>query len=128
MGAQYFSWVRGNRLLVRGERGEIEGDTVRWLHDFRTPIALRLAASRHWLFAATSKGCITVATLPGPNGSIATRSFPVASPMTRWRWPIVCNAWQTYVAGGAEFYGLADAAHDHYLNLLMGQAAESGKL
>jgi hypothetical protein len=30
---QYFSWIRGPRFLVRGERGEIHGLDVRWLAD-----------------------------------------------------------------------------------------------
>ncbi|MBN8218906.1 MAG: Gfo/Idh/MocA family oxidoreductase, partial [Spirochaetes bacterium] len=37
-GDQYFSWIRSHRLLVRGDRGEISGDTVRSLADFRTPV------------------------------------------------------------------------------------------
>ena len=37
-GEQYFSWVRNNRVLVRGERGEIVNDRVAYLKDFRTPL------------------------------------------------------------------------------------------
>ena len=37
-GDQYFSWIRAPRVLVRGERGEINGTTVRRLLDARTPV------------------------------------------------------------------------------------------
>ena len=41
-GDQYFSWIRSPRLLIRGERGEINGTQVRYLADYRTPIVLEL--------------------------------------------------------------------------------------
>ena len=41
-GDQYFSWIRSPRVLVRGERGEINNRTVRYLQDFRTPIEATL--------------------------------------------------------------------------------------
>ena len=34
---QYFSWVRSNRVLVRGERGEIHDTTVRYLREDGSP-------------------------------------------------------------------------------------------
>jgi predicted dehydrogenase len=34
----YFSWIRTRELLIRGTRGEIRGDQLRYLQDFRTPI------------------------------------------------------------------------------------------
>ena len=40
--AQYFSWIRSPRLLVRGEHGEINNNEVRYLLDFKSPITLDL--------------------------------------------------------------------------------------
>ena len=37
-GDQYFSWVRGQRLLVRGERGEINNHEASYLVDYATPM------------------------------------------------------------------------------------------
>ena len=34
---------------------------------------------------------------------------------------------QTYVESGAEFYSVAEACHDRYLDLLIGQAVDTGK-
>ncbi|MCJ7736591.1 MAG: Gfo/Idh/MocA family oxidoreductase, partial [Anaerolineae bacterium] len=41
-GDQYFSWIRRQRVLVRGERGEITNREVRYLKDFSTPVELEL--------------------------------------------------------------------------------------
>lgn len=125
-GAQYFSWVRGNRLLVRGERGEIEGNTLRWLEDFRTPITVQL--QRHdtgfsgnlegMYHRGYTAGAEWVYRNPFVPGRLTDDEVAVADCLQRMA---------EYVNGGPEFYGLADAAHDHYLSLLMGQAAESGQ-
>ena len=126
MGAQYFSWIRGNRLLVRGERGEIDGETVRWLHDFHTPISLRL--QRHDTgFSGNLEGMYHRGYTAGAEwlyhnpfipGRLSDDEIAIADCLQRMA---------DYVAGGNEFYGLSDAAHDHYLNLLVGQAVENGQ-
>jgi len=38
---QYFSWIRSKRLLVRGDRGELNGLEAGYLKDFQTPIRVR---------------------------------------------------------------------------------------
>ncbi|MEO8396802.1 MAG: Gfo/Idh/MocA family oxidoreductase, partial [Chloroflexota bacterium] len=42
---QYFSFIRRQRLLVRGERGEIVDESATYLADYRTPI--RVTFERH---------------------------------------------------------------------------------
>src|SRR5262249_39707987 len=44
-GDQYFSLIRGQRLLVRGERGEIVNDSATYLADYRTPV--QVTFTRH---------------------------------------------------------------------------------
>lgn len=39
---QYFSEIRENRMLVRGERGEIDDCYIRYLKDFRTPVVMSM--------------------------------------------------------------------------------------
>ena len=39
---QYRSWIRSLRVLVRGDRGEINNTQVSYLTDFRTPVHLEL--------------------------------------------------------------------------------------
>ena len=46
-GAQYDSWVRQKRLMVRGDRGEIENLSVRALIDHETPVELPLTPHGH---------------------------------------------------------------------------------
>ena len=40
-GEQYFSWICSSRVLVCGERGEIN-NTTKYLKDFKTPIEFEL--------------------------------------------------------------------------------------
>jgi predicted dehydrogenase len=125
-GAQYFSHVRGNRLLVRGERGEIEGDTVRYLKDFRTPIWQTL--QRHdtgysgnlegWHHRGYLLGEQWVYQNPFAPARLSDDEIAVATCLQKMG---------DYVNGGPSFYSLAEASQDHYLNLLMAQAATTGE-
>lgn len=42
---QYFSKIRGSRVLIRGDRGEIENNTVRCLKDYKTPVEYNMTRS-----------------------------------------------------------------------------------
>ena len=124
-GAQYFSYVRGNRLLVRGERGELEGETVRYLQDFRTPIWQTL--QRHdtgysgnlegWHHRGYLLGESWVFQNPFAPARLSDDEIAVATCLQKM---------SEYVNGGPSFYSLAEASQDHYLNLLMDQAATTG--
>lgn len=123
---QYFSWIRGLRLLVRGERGEIDGHVVRWLVDARTPVRLTLerhdtgrdgnleglylegiTAGAEWLY----RNPFAPARLTDDEIAVATclAGMPAA------------------IAGGPAVCSLADAAQDRYLDLLTAQAVETGQ-
>lgn len=122
---QYFSWIRGLRLLVRGERGEIDGNDVRWLTDHRTPAHVRLerhdtghdgnleglyldgiTAGAEWLY----RNPFGTARLTDDELAVATclAGMPAA------------------IDGGPDVCSLADAVHDRCLDLLVEQAIESG--
>jgi predicted dehydrogenase len=122
---QYFSWIRGLRLLVRGERGEIDGHVVRWLADARTPI--RLALERHdtghdgnleglYLEGITA-GAEWLYRNPFAPARLTDDEIAVAT----------CLAGMpAAIAGGPAVCSLADAVHDRYLDLLVAEAVESG--
>ena len=120
-GDQYFGWIRNNRLLIRGERGEIANDTVSYLKDFRTPMTADLRrvvtgangdldgfylkgiqAGGEWVY----RNAFAPASLSDDELAIATCLVSM----------------DEYVRTGREFYPLAEACQDHYLNLLCQQA------
>jgi predicted dehydrogenase len=122
---QYFSWIRGLRLLVRGERGEIDGTVVRWLADARTP--LRVSLERHdtghdgnlegHYLAGITAGAEWLYRNPFAPARLTDDEIAVAT----------CLAGMpAAVAGGPDVCSLADAVQDRYLDILVAQAAETG--
>jgi hypothetical protein len=122
---QYFSWVRSERVLVRGERGEIINDRVHYLKDFQTPIVLtmerRLAGLDGNLEGSFFKGIQLgdewIHRNPFAPASLTGDEIAIASCLDRM---------DEYVRTGRDFYPLAEASQDHYLNLLYQQAIEGG--
>jgi len=125
-GDQYFSYVRGPRLLVRGERGEIDGETVRFLLSAdvgvnvpmrREDIGLRgnLEGYSH---RGYTLGSDYVYQNPFPTGRLADDEIAIAT---------VLEGMARYANGGKAVYGLADAAQDRYLDICMEEAVRTGK-
>jgi predicted dehydrogenase len=125
-GDQYFSWIRRERVLVRGERGEIVNQEVAYLKDYLTPI--RLTFVRH---AAGAEGNLEGNYLKGIQlGDEWVYVNPFApAPLTDEEIAVAscleCMA--AYVVTGEPFYPLAEASQDHYLSLMCAQAAEEGQ-
>lgn len=126
VGSMYHSYIRSHRVLVRGTRGEINGNRVRYLEDFRTPIDLQLRRvdmgqtgnlDGHW-----HKGV-----LAGEHWAYVN-PFPFARLMDDEIAIAAClEGMAEYVHGGPEIYPLAEACQDHYLSVLMNKAAETGQ-
>ena len=120
-GEQYFSWVRSQRLLVRGEKGEINNLDATYLADFKTPVPLRFerqdAGHGGNLEGHHLKGYVAGGEWWYRNPFAPARLFDdeiaVASCL---------EAMGTYVRTGRGFYGLAEACQDHYLALLIEQS------
>ena len=123
---QYFSWVRGQRLLVRGERGEIIDDKAAYLQDFRTPI--QITFSRH---SAGPEGNLEGNYLKGIQAGeqwwyrnptlpaeLSDDEIAVADLLLRMA---------DYAHGGDSVYSLAEACQDRYLDILAARAAETGQ-
>jgi predicted dehydrogenase len=125
-GDQYFSWIRSPRVLVRGDRGEINNTQVRYLKDFRTPITFDLlrqdAGEDGNLEGYYHKGILAGAEWAYQNpfapGRLTDDEIAVATCLEKMA---------AYVAGGPAFYSLAEASQDHYLALLIDKAAASGE-
>lgn len=123
---QYFSWIRANRLLVRGERGEINDLDVRYLADHRTPVSTslrRVAAGEGgnlegFFLRGILAGTEWVFTNDFVPGRLSDDELAIAECLVRMG---------KHVQGGPDLYSLAEASQDHYLSLLMQEAAATGE-
>ena len=123
---QYRSWIRGQRVCIRGERGEVIDDRVTYLKDAVTPIESRLV--RHDA---------------GRNGNLEGLHLKAIQFQDNWvyRNPVLparlsdeeiavatCLLdMQRFVENGVSFYSLEEASQDQYLALACTQAIESGE-
>ena len=125
-GEQYFNWVRNNRVLVRGERGEITNDKVVYLQDFRTPIYLGLL--RHSTGGPGNlEGNYLKGIQLGENMVYANPLAPAALSDDEIAIGDMMLRMAQYVRGSETApYPLAEACQDHYLGLMCEQALKSG--
>lgn len=125
-GDQYFSWIRSQRVLIRGDRGEIINETMTYLQNYLTPIETPLirkdAGANGNLEGYYHKGILAGESWAYRNPLAPARltddEIAVATCLLRM---------DEYVRTGKPFYSLADASQDHYLNLLIQEAAASGE-
>jgi hypothetical protein len=122
---QYFSWIRSHRVLVRGDRGEINNLDVRYLIDFATPIEMQLkrvdAGQTGNLEGYHHKGYTAGGTWWYQNSFAPARlsddEIAIATCL---------DSMARYLETGNSFYGLAEASQDHYLGILIDRAAKTG--
>lgn len=123
---QYFSWIRANRLLVRGERGEIHDTEVRFLKDFRTPMrhSIRRVSTGE---GGNLEGQFLRGLIAGDEwvylnefapGRMSDDEIAIATCLARMA---------EHVDGGPSMYSLAEASQDHYLALMVKRAVETGQ-
>ena len=123
---QHRSYVRSDRVLVRGERGEINQMRVRHVMDFRTPMEFdlqRLEAGQNGnMEGYYHKGIVGGGKWwyenPFAPVRMADDELAVATSMAKMA---------EYARGGDNFYSLAEASHDQYLSLMMEQAVLRGQ-
>ena len=126
VGDQYFSWIRQNRILVRGECGEIVNEQVAWLKDFDTPLysELRRIDTGHGgnLEGFYLKGIMGdgewLYRNPFTPARLTEDEIAIAESLARMG---------QYVQGGPSFYSLAEGSQDHYLSMLITEAAATGE-
>jgi predicted dehydrogenase len=121
---QYRSWIRSLRVLVRGDRGEINNTQVSYLADFRTPVYLQLlrqdAGENGNLEGFYHKGFLAgsewVYQNPFAPARLNDDEIAIATCLDKMA---------EYVAGGPDFYSVAEAAQDHYVSLMTQRALTS---
>ena len=124
---QYFSWIRSHRLLVRGERGEINNLDSCYLDDFRTPVRIRFERSdagqagnlEGYYHKGYSAGGQEWYQNPFAHGRLSDEEIAVATCL---------GSMGRYLETGESFYSLAEASQDHYLSLMMDEATRSGRI
>lgn len=123
---QYRSWIRSNRLLVRGDRGEIKDSEIRSLQDFRTPMftGIRRVSTGE---GGNMEGHYLRGLVAGDQWVYRNRFAParlfddeiaVATCLARMK---------EHIDGGPELYSLAEAAQDFYLSQLIRESARTGR-
>lgn len=123
---QYFSWIRSLRTLINGSRGQIDNMSMKYLKDFQTPIDvefLRQDAGDYgnlegWHHKGIIAGDEWVYRNPFIPGRISDDEIAIATCLHKM---------DEYVNGGPGFYGLDEASQDHYLSLIINEAAASGR-
>jgi hypothetical protein len=124
-GDQYFSWIRSPRLLVRGDRGEINNAEVRYLADYQTPVVFTFqrqdAGQDGNLEGYYHKGILGGSSWlyrnPLAPGRLSDDEIAVGTCLLHM---------DRYVSGGPSFYSLPEAAQDHYLGLMIEAALRRG--
>jgi len=125
-GDQYFSWIRSPRVLVRGDRGEINNTRVKYLTDFRTPIDVDLIR-RDAGHAGNLEGYHHQGILAGDAWVYRNPFVPARLADDEIAVATCLAKMGDYVRGGPAFYPVADAAQDRYLDLLIAEAVETGR-
>jgi predicted dehydrogenase len=123
---QYFSWIRAPRMLIRGERGEINNTQIHYLENFQTPISLELQRQNAgengnlegYYLKGIQAGNGWLYQNPFVPGRLSDDEIAIASCLDHMA---------RYVEGGPEFYGLEEAAQDHYLSIMIDQALTTGE-
>ncbi|MBV9672026.1 MAG: Gfo/Idh/MocA family oxidoreductase [Verrucomicrobia bacterium] len=123
---QYFSWIRSPRLLVRGERGEINQSTFRLLKKFNQLFQFDLLR-RDTGQAGNLEGYAHQAIFgageilyqnPFPGMRWSDDEIAVATSLSKMR---------NYLAAGEPFYSAAEGCQDRYLDQLISESVSLGR-
>jgi len=122
---QYFSWIRSPRVMVRGERGEINGEVVRTLEDYRTPQTFALG--RHDTGHRGNLEGFSLRAITGCGREFYRNPFEPA----RWSDDEIAVATSlarmaNYLETGEPCYPAAEGCHDRYLDLLVERSLAEG--
>ena len=121
-GDQYMGMIRDGRVLVRGPRGEISGDSIRYLRDAITPIHLQLTRHHQDLLTGVSlrgiqAGDAWIYRNPLEGAALTDDEIAVGDCMIR-----IAESTRT----GRSFYPWREGMQDHYLYLKMQEALKTG--
>ena len=122
---QHRSWVRTQRILVRGERGEIADGKVRYLKDFLSPVHAEMERVQtggegnmegYFLKSVNLADRVLFRNETAP-ARLSDEEIAQARCLLRMK---------EYVETGKDFYSLAEASQDTYLAIMMRTAIATG--
>lgn len=121
---QQRSWIRHPVVQVRGERGEILNDQVTYLKDYLTPVTYRLIRCQTGI-----EGNLEGFDLKGIQGNgewVYRNPYRHVRMMDDEIAVATCvDRMKEYAQGGPGFYSLEEAFQDHYICLLIQEAART---
>jgi predicted dehydrogenase len=123
---QYFSPVRSRHISVRGTRGEIWDNTVNHLIEPGDPATGDLTRDVTGIESELSGNHLRRITLH-TGVYFENRFAPARLNDDEIAVAEVMHRMAVFVATGEPFYSLAEASHDHYLGLLIDEAAATGE-
>jgi predicted dehydrogenase len=123
---QYFSFIRNERILVRGEKGEIANHDVYFMKDHLTPVHFTLRRHHdgtggdfhHTSLRGIQAGEQWVYHNPFHGAPLNDEEIAMAHCLEKMA---------RYVDKGEEFYPLGEACHDQYLYLLAQESVKTGE-
>lgn len=123
---QHRSWIRSERVVVRGERGELADTSISYLKDFGSPVFGDLKRIQtggdsdfeDYYLKGIMLGDRWLYRNPFAPARLSDEEISQAA---------VLAAMGDFAATGKEFYPLAEACQDQYLALLLKEAARSGQ-
>jgi hypothetical protein len=123
---QIRSYVRSEHIAVRGERGEINDRTVRWLKthkDFRQYTYERIYSGvqtslEGFFFRGLMGGGEWIYSNPYPHRRLYDEDIAIA---------VILEKMALYVREGKSFSSMANACQDQYLAWMLEKSAEAGK-
>lgn len=123
---QYRSPLRSRHVSIRGTAGEITDDLVRCLAGPEQPVTVPILRQQtgldgdlegYFLRGLTAGGRYVYRNPLAP-ARLSDDEIAVGTVLLKMN---------EYAHGGAPFYGLADASQDHYLGLIIHEAARTGR-
>ena len=122
----YRGWIRQERLLVRGERGELSNHTVRYLKALNEPMAFEIERVSHG-----QEQDLKPAAFIGYRGDGAwLYRTPFSAPILMDDEIAVAHCMDrmmNFVRTGQSFYSLEDATQDTYLSILYERARQEDR-
>jgi predicted dehydrogenase len=123
---QHRSWIRSQRIIVRGEKGEIFNSAIKYLKDFRTPVEFDLIRKNAGEEGNMEGYCLK-GIIAGEEWIYVNQFSPAGLSDDEIAVATCLVKMDEYVRGGQSFYSLAEASQDAYLALMMEKAMSSGE-